>query len=141
MMYTIEELSLITGLTTRTLRNYLKSDILQGSKESGLWEFTEEQILNFIHHPSVWPSIKAKHCAIVYDFLARQDSSKNEMCVLLDRTLGENEAKELADFFCNTTNRLSHIRFAFSYKCGIARYILKGQEDDMNQVMKAFYCR
>lgn len=140
-MYTIEELSLITGLTTRTLRNYLKKDILQGSKESGLWEFTEQQIINFIHHPSVWPSIKAKHCAIVYDFLARQGSGENEMCVLLDRTLGEKEAKELADFFCNTAKRLSHIRFAFSYQCGIARCILKGQEDDIKQVMHEFFCR
>ena len=57
-MYTIEQLSCITGLTTRTLRNYLKSNILQGSKDSGMWHFTEEQVSEFIHHPMVYPSIQ-----------------------------------------------------------------------------------
>ena len=82
-MYTIEQLSCITGLTTRTLRNYLKSNILQGSKDSGMWHFTEEQVSDFIYHPAVYPSIQAKHHAIVYDFLAGQDNGENEICVLL----------------------------------------------------------
>ncbi len=140
-MYTIEQLALITGLTTRTLRNYLKSDILHGSKENGIWQFTEQQVLEFVRHPSVRPSIQAKHHGIVYDFLAGQNDSENEMCILLDRTLDEHKAKEIANFFCDTVNELSNIRFAFSYECGKARYILKGNEADISQVMKEFYCR
>ena len=138
-MYTIEQLSTITGLTTRTLRYYLKTDILQGSKETGIWQFTEQQVLEFVRHPAVSPSIQAKHHAIVYDFLARQDHSENEMCILLDRTLGEGEAKKLADFFCQAVSRRSHIRVAFSYESGKARYILKGAEADVSQIMREFY--
>ncbi len=140
-MYTIEQLSQITGLTTRTLRNYLKADLLHGSKDTGIWKFTEQQVSEFIGHPSVWPSIQAKHYAIVYDFLARQDNSEHEVCILLDRSLEESEAKKIADFFCNAANGLSHIRFAFSYESGKARYILKGAEADVNQMMKEFYGR
>ena len=140
-MYTIEQLSLMTGLTTRTLRNYLKSEILHGSKDAGIWQFTEEQVSQFVAHPSVRPSIQAKHQAIIYDFLARQDHSENEMCILLDRSLEERRAKEVADFFCSAVSGRSHIRFAFSYESGKARYILKGAEADISQIMKEFYSR
>ena len=112
-MYTIEQLSTITGLTTRTLRNYLKTDILQGSKETGIWQFTEQQVLEFVR--------------------------QNEMCILLDRTLGEEEAKELTDFFCHAVSGRTHIRFAFSYESGKARYILKGTEADVSQIMREYY--
>ena len=140
-MYTIEQLSCITGLTTRTLRNYLKSNILQGSKDSGMWHFTEEQVSDFIHHPAVYPSIQAKHHAIVYDFLAGQDNGKNEICVLLDRTLEKNKAKEAADFFCQAASGLSQIRFAFSYHAGKAHFILKGDEAEIGQIMSEFHSR
>lgn len=140
-MYSIEQLSLITGLTTRTLRNYLKAKVLQGSKDTGSWRFTQQQVSEFIRHPSVWPSIQAKHHAIVYDFLAGQDSSEEEMCILLDRRLEEGAAKEVADFFCDAASRRSHIRFAFSYESGKARYILKGTEGDVSQIMQEFYSR
>ena len=138
-MYTMEQLATLTGLTTRTLRNYLKAEILQGSKDTGIWQFTEEQVSEFVRHPAVSPSIQAKHHAIVYDFLARQDHSENEMCILLDHTLGEEEAKELTDFFCHAASSCSHIRFAFSYESGKARYILKGTEADVSQIMREFY--
>lgn len=140
-MYTIEQLSVMTGLTTRTLRNYLKSGILQGNKETGIWQFTEQQVSQFVGHPSVSPSIQAKHHAIVYDFLAGQDSGEQEMCMLLDRRMGEGEAKEIADFFCHAVSNRSHIRFAFSYESGKARYILKGAEADVHQIMREFYGR
>ncbi len=140
-MYTIEQLSMITGLTTRTLRNYLRSDILQGSKDTGIWQFTEQQVSEFVAHPAVRPSIQAKHHAIVYDHLAGQVQAPNELCILLDLALDVSEAKEIADFFCNAVNSLSHIRFAFSYGTGKAHYILKGAEDDVRQIMKSYYLR
>lgn len=137
-MYTIEQLSLITGLTTRTLRSYLKSGILQGGKETGIWQFTEQQASDFLLHPSVRPSIQAKQNAIVYDFLAGQDQTENESCILLNRTAEEAEARAMADFFCRETSKLSHIRFAFSYASGKARYILKGAEGDIRSIMTRF---
>lgn len=138
-MYTIDQLSLITGLTTRTLRNYLKSGILQGSKDTGIWQFTDWQVLEFVRHPSVRPSIQAKQHAIIYDFLTEQNQTENELCILLNRTLEKTAAQEIADFFCDEVNKLSHVRFAFSYDSGKAHYILKGTEADISSIMAKFY--
>lgn len=140
-MYNMEQLSLITGLTTRTLRNYIKTEILRGDKENGIWQFSEEQIRDFIMHPSVQPSIQAKHHAIVYDFLAEYDNTPNEVCVLLNLALEKNEANKIADFFCEAANHSEHIRFAFSYRDGTARIILKGAEAEVREIMDAYYQR
>ena len=138
-MYTIEQLSVITGLTTRTLRNYLKKEILKGSKDTGVWQFTEQQISEFVEHPAVRPSIEAKRHAIIFDFLADQEQSENELCVLLNRTAEQTEAKKIADFFCRESSCLSHIRFTYTYEAGKGRYILKGAEADVQRIMAAFY--
>ena len=140
-MYTIEQLSMITGLTSRTLRNYLKNDILKGCKDTGVWQFTEQQVSDFATHPSVWPSIQAKHHAIIYDFLTDQDQSEKELCILLHRTLDEVSAQKIADFFCKEACKQSHIRFAYSYSAGKGRYILKGLENDISMIMASFYQR
>ena len=34
-MYTLNDLALMTGFTTRTLRNYLTQGLLKGKKENG----------------------------------------------------------------------------------------------------------
>ena len=41
--YTLNEVAMMTGLTTRTLRNYLKMNVLKGEKVDGVWKFTEEE--------------------------------------------------------------------------------------------------
>ena len=67
--YLINHLVLITGLTDRTIRNYISNGILHGEKINGLWHFTPEEVESFIAHPAVRPSILAKHHSAVYDFL------------------------------------------------------------------------
>ena len=39
--YTLNEVAMMTGLNTRTLRNYLKMDVLKGEKIDGIWKFSE----------------------------------------------------------------------------------------------------
>ena len=138
-MYTIQQLSIITGLTSRTLRNYLKSGFLQGSRETGVWQFTEQQISDFLNHPAVYPSIQTKQNALVYDFLSDLDPAENEECILLKRTIPEHEARDIADFFCNAVSELKHIRFTYTYHAGKAHYILKGSESDIRRIMERFY--
>ena len=48
MNYTLKDLSMICGLTDRTLRNYLKLGILTGEKQAGTWCFTEEHLDAFL---------------------------------------------------------------------------------------------
>ena len=67
--YVINHLVMFTGLSDRTIRNYIASGILQGEKINGLWHFTPEQVEEFVRHPAVRPSILAKNNGLVYDFL------------------------------------------------------------------------
>lgn len=41
--YSIEEVSMMSGLTTRTIRNYLKEGLVQAAKEDGKWVFTVDE--------------------------------------------------------------------------------------------------
>jgi len=82
--YTINQLAVMSGLTTRTLRNYMKMGILKGDMVSGVWRFTEEDIAEFFQNPYVKPSIQAKNKALVFDFLAQNEKCINEICTIID---------------------------------------------------------
>ena len=43
-LYTVADVAELTGLTSRTIRNYLKDGTLQGRKIGVQWRFTEEDI-------------------------------------------------------------------------------------------------
>jgi DNA-binding transcriptional MerR regulator len=45
--FTIDDLSTITMLSTRTLRNYITQGFLDGEKIDGAWRFTSEDIETF----------------------------------------------------------------------------------------------
>lgn len=51
--YTINDVALMTGLTTRTLRTYITMGFLSGTKADGAWSFTPEQIEAFTQNPAV----------------------------------------------------------------------------------------
>ncbi len=55
--YTIQDVALITGLTDRTLRNHLSQGNLMGEKKGGIWQFTLQQVNDFIKLPQVQPVI------------------------------------------------------------------------------------
>jgi len=95
--YLIKHLTLITGLTDRTIRNYLTLGILQGEKINGLWHFTAEQVEEFLRHPAVRPSILAKQNSLIYDFLAASKKTANETCMILD--LPGTDAEKLTEYF------------------------------------------
>ena len=138
--YTINELAMITGLTTRTLRNYIKLDILKGEKVDGVWRFTPEEISAFVSHPTVKPSIQAKNKAIVLDFLANDSKKENEICTVLDMYVDEAEADEVSEFFCNQINHADgKIRFSYERHGKHTRVILSGYEDVVMEMLNAYY--
>ncbi|MDE6128623.1 MAG: helix-turn-helix domain-containing protein [Lachnospiraceae bacterium] len=51
--YTMNEAAMMTGFTTRTLRNYISAEILDGEKMEGVWKFSAEDFINFISNPNV----------------------------------------------------------------------------------------
>lgn len=130
--YVLGHLKLITGLSERTLRNYISIGILNGEKINGMWHFTLEQVDTFLSNPIVKSSVLAKKNALVYDFLLDRKKKNEQCCIILDIPNGRN--REIAEYFCyEISNGDYHgINFAFDTTKGEApRVILKGNTDDV----------
>lgn len=78
--YTIKELSLMSGLTTRTIRNYLKLGLLKGSKENNKWIFNEDDTIEFFKNSYVKQSIEIKNLSLVLESF---NSEKEEVCNII----------------------------------------------------------
>lgn len=136
--YLISHLVLATGLSDRTIRNYISSGILQGEKINGLWHFTPEQVESFICHPAVRPSILAKQHSAVYDFLLDKKKNACETCVIMDLP-GKNK-KEIAEFFCYriSSDDYQNVHFSFDGVSSVPRIILKGNTTEVLQLVNGY---
>ena len=139
--YVINQVVMFTGLTDRTIRNYISSGILQGEKINGVWSFTPEQVEAFISHPSVRPSILAKNNGLVYDFILNNKKTKEEICLILDTPCVDK--KKVAAYFCyNISNgNFSDIQFSFDGVKENARVILKGNSSEVLQLVNDYYSK
>ena len=99
--YNINELAVISGFTTRSLRNFITMGHLNGEKIDGMWQFSAEEIDAFLSNPNVAPGIKSKANAVVYDFMADTEKKTNKICSVLDFVMDADEASEISKYFCN----------------------------------------
>ena len=140
-IYSINDLALMSGLTTRTLRNYISVGLLKGSKgEDGTWKFTPEEVAAFFNEPFVKESVKVKYNNIVFDFLSNYNNG-NRACVILDFPTGVKEANELSAFFCEQMKDAKDANFAFNYEKGVSRIILSGDEKQIEIIMNNFHAK
>ena len=63
--YVIGHIVMITGLTDRTIRNYIADGTLKGEKINGVWHFTPEAVEEFTQNPSVRLAVQAKNKGLV----------------------------------------------------------------------------
>ena len=138
-LYLISHLVLITGLTDRTIRNYIASGILKGEKINGIWHFTPEEVDAFLKNPAVRPSIIAKNNSVVYDFMLNDSKKEEETCVILD--LPKADRKKISEFFCyNISNgNFENINFNFDGNSKNARVILRGKPSDVFGLISEYY--
>lgn len=136
--YSISQLTIISGLTDRTIRNYIATGILQGEKVNGAWQFTAEQVENFVSHRAVRPSILAKNNAAVYDFLQDTKKTDCEVCIILD--LPGKSRPEISNYFCDRISNgdFHKIRFSFDGVTKVPRVILTGNAAEILQLAKDF---
>lgn len=130
--YVLGHLKLITGLSERTLRNYISMGLLNGEKINGMWHFTAEQLEDFFSNPMVRSAIRAKKNALIYDFLLDRKKKNEECCIILDIPNGN--SKEISEFFCYEISNGAFRNIDFSFdanKNENKRVILKGGADDV----------
>ncbi len=138
--FSINDIAMITGLTTRTIRTYITAGIIAGEKVDGAWAFTPEQVQAFVENKAVRPSIRAKKNAIVFDFLDAKPLDGDKMCVILD--LGTREALGASVFFCEKISSCSpeaELRFASDRVGTGARLILSGSPKDVMSLMNQYF--
>ena len=138
-LYLISHITLITGLSDRTIRNYIASGILKGEKINGIWHFTPEEVDAFIKNPAVRPSIIAKNNSVVYDFMLNDSKKEEETCVILD--LPKCDIKETAEFFCYgiSNGDYKDINFSFDGNYKTPRIILRGKPSDVFGLIGDYY--
>lgn len=137
--YSIIDIATMTGLSTRTIRTYLKNGLLSGTKKDGAWLFTEEDIGRCLSEPFVKESIRIKSDSLVRDFVDIKEKSVNSACSIFDYIVNSNEEAELlcdkiieqinSKHECLGTSReYGDIKFSFKYDNNInmARIILIG---------------
>ncbi len=137
--YTINELALISGFTTRSLRNFISMGHLNGEKIDGIWQFTSQEIDAFLSNPNVAPGIKSKANALVYDFLADNEKKSNQICSILDYVMDDDEASKLSEYFCKSMESSQNAKFKFSKQGKNVRIIISGPEDFVRDTIKGWY--
>ena len=140
-MYTINHVALMSGLSSRTIRNYMKMGFIEGEMINGVWHFSAEDVGAFFDNPSVAPAIKAKRNALIFDFLANDYKQQDEMCVVIDELATLEDANAMSEFFCDAINREWNgiVRFGFSFNGSRARAILTGPEDAVQQLLAGYH--
>lgn len=137
--YNLNELSLMSGFTTRTLRNYLNQGLLKGEKTDGAWRFCAEEVDRFFSEPFVKEGLRIKQSAVVFDFLADRNRKSGRACVMLDLPASLSAGRSISDLFCEQMSRAADVVFKFDWDNGVCRVILSGAEDQVAAIMKAFY--
>ena len=138
--HNISQVALMTGLTTRTLRNYINMGILQGRKEAGRWQFSEAEVTDMMEHPFVKEEMQIKDRAQVRDFLNRQASEQAAACMIYDLPGEEAElescCKALVDLFnrcyAKAENQLS---YNYDDKRQTGRFIFSGSPDMIGEML------
>lgn len=122
----------MTGLSTRTIRSYIKNGLLSGAKKDGAWLFTEKEVERCLKEQFVKESVRIKTDSLVRDFVDIKEKSVNSVCSIFDYLVNSDEEAELlCDKIIEQINSKHYgdIKFTFSYDNNInmARIVLIGQ--------------
>ena len=80
-LYTVADVAEVTGLTSRTIRNYLKDGTLRGQKIGVQWRFTEEEIRKLFSRQTPGQDSPTQ---IVRSFLGQHERGCASFLALLD---------------------------------------------------------
>ena len=135
--YSIDEVSLMSGLTTRTIRNYLKDGQITAEKEDGRWAFSAEDFTGMLSNPYVRAAIKAKNNAPVFDFIADDKKDTDSACLVIDRVPGEKDEPALIEKLCKLSQNEAGLQMRFDKSGTHLRITLAGKEESVLKIFNA----
>ncbi|MFC3906484.1 MerR family transcriptional regulator [Clostridium disporicum] len=137
-IYSIDDISKMTMLSTRTIRNYIKLGLLNGSKTNGYWQFTSDDISKFMNNDYVTQSLNTKRNSLIYDYILNDCKSINSVCSIYDYPVENNvEAKSLYNKILKkiNSNEYNNLKFSYNYSNNMVRIILIGDPNEINELI------
>ncbi len=136
-LYTVEDVAQKTGLTDRTIRNYLKDGRLKGKKIGGQWRFTADDI-------------EALFCTPGEEKDSKSDSLFDSPCAQVnpdvytvveyecDRVMANELSARMRAEMDNIANNYIGSKFEYIYneKEKRARFVLRGGADFVSAMLK-----
>lgn len=94
-LYTVADVAELTGLTSRTIRNYLKDGTLRGRKIGVQWRFTEDDINRLFSEVDARGEKILKPQDIISEFLKPEKEQQALCCFAWDIPFCENEEEKI----------------------------------------------
>ncbi|HHY69020.1 MAG TPA: helix-turn-helix domain-containing protein [Firmicutes bacterium] len=137
-LYTVKDVALMTGLTERTIRNYIKNGKLQGKKIGAQWRFTEDDIKKLFEDVTVTNNVTQNNHDRVFEFLKRDPKPNTGAVIINVPVAAENELEAKVQEVIELVNRSENIEFSFQYlrEARIAQFILIGNVNTIHQFME-----
>jgi excisionase family DNA binding protein len=127
-LYTVKDVAIITGLTERTIRNYIKDGRLKGKKIGVQWRFTEKDVESLFKDEGVSNNITKNNHDRILEFLKGKVEPNTGVIVLNIPATDKEELSKKVQKMTELMNKKINIKFSFQYfdKDGIAQFILIG---------------
>lgn len=122
--FNLTQVAQMTMLTERTLHNYMKRGLLHGEKSTSGWQFTPEQISQFMDEPFVKAAIQSKHLSMVEDFLHHHVPTSGDVCLVYDM---EPISSDLCEKLLHISYSYPLLRMAYYQEKSSARLTLCGK--------------
>ena len=140
-MYSINDVSMMSGFSDRTLRNYMNLGLLHGEKINGKWQFTAEDLGAFFADPNVKQGLKIKDKKQIFDFIANDKKTESAACIVLDLAVNLAEGNRISALFCDLVNEQEDVKFSYTFDHNHARVVLTGPEQQVRKIMETYYKR
>ena len=116
-LYTVDEVAQMTRLTSRTIRNYIKSGLLRGKKVGGQWRFSQSDVENLMSSSTAAAKMSSVNRRDVLSFLDRTVPHAPQVCAVADLPLSQSAAEKLAQKICEIASQAASesIRFHYEY--------------------------
>lgn len=129
--YTVADVAELTGLTDRTIRNYLKSGSLHGRKIGVQWRFTEDDINGLFSEVSGQENLSQVKDNLVADFLKETKREQETECRIIDiPCVAQNVLPKLIRHLTKKKQETGQVSFAWEYHEaeGLLRIVLVGTQ-------------
>lgn len=126
-LFTLNDVAMLTSLTTRTLRNHLKDGTLTGQKVGGQWRFRIADIENFTFKGNRRPPLPEESSPLLTEYIQSNDKSNGQILSIIDLPIDEQRAsakefllKDLVNWYDNRSN----MEYTYEYKKNFARFTI-----------------